>query len=201
MKKILILLFLTSLASGCAFTRSETPINYSPSLPPDMNFIGEPSVTLEVGKIIDERLLADPTIVFHKRNLYGTKTTGYYAAQKPVCDIFRKGLIDALKKANFNIVDANGHYVLQGELKEFDSDVHMGWITGTIIPKMIVKFELLDGESGKQIWKEVIFGKGTIEVSAETSDKKIIKQCFSLVMDDVVSELIGDPTFQDAFQP
>lgn len=199
MKKIIIMLFVAALVSGCAFTRTETPITYDPSLTSDADLAGKLFATLEVGDIKDDREIADPTIIFQKRNAYG-KTTGSYAAQKPVCEILREGIIDALRETNFNVVDEDGFYILHGEMIEFDYDVVAGWMSVTMLPKMTIKFDLINSKTGKLIWKDAIFGKGKVKTSMVMGESEMVKKSFTSVTDDVINELISDRSFQDALR-
>lgn len=199
MKKIIIMLFVAALVSGCAFTRTETPITYDPSLTSDADLAGKLFATLEVGDIKDDREIADPTIIFQKRNAYG-KTTGSYAAQKPVCEILREGIIDALRETNFNVVDEDGFYILHGEMIEFDYDVVAGWMSVTMLPKMTIKFDLINSKTGKLIWKDAIFGKGKVKTSIGMGESERVKKSFTSVTDDVINELISDRSFQDALR-
>jgi hypothetical protein len=89
-----------------------------------------------------------------------------------VCEILREGLIDALRETNYNVVDEDGFYILHGEMIEFDYDEVAGWTSATVLPKMTVKFVLINSKTGELIWKEAIFGKGKVKTSYEMGQRE-----------------------------
>lgn len=119
---------------GCAFTNTSVPINYmGPQFIPSA-FQTKPSKALQIGKVIDQRTIADPRMICNKQNDYG-KTSGMYLAEKPVADILTEAFNYALVKSNYN-VNREGIFEINGTLMDFNIEVLMGFWSGEIKSKL-----------------------------------------------------------------
>lgn len=104
MKRMLLIVISlnTLVVSGCAFTRTEKTVNYVPNIrAASLDSLSTKS--LIVGQVKDARGVPDPTIIFYKKNLHGDTTSGSYAADKPIAEILRTGLIQSLESKRFRI--------------------------------------------------------------------------------------------------
>jgi uncharacterized lipoprotein YajG len=195
MKKALIIIFILTVAFlyGCAFTRSETKIDYAPNI--HAASLASPSVkSLIVAQVKDERGVSDPTIVFYKKNLHGNTTSGCYAADRPITEIFKTGLIQALESRNYKVRPEGADYELRTTIQDFNYEVITGFWKGKLKPKMTVRFEVVDQTSGKEIWRDTLIGRSTVDSG------DYVVQSLTLTIDDVISRLLDNKSFQDIFR-
>lgn len=182
--------------TGCAMTK--TKVNLSIAPPPRNPLTAGEKPGIAVGKFTDRRPVADHTVVMHKVNGYGQRTTGAYIAQAPVADIFREALVNALMANAFTIPSQNPAYELQGEIQDFDYETITGFWKATLKPKVTIRFQLLDAKSRSPLWHDTFIGRS----SADTAwgDAKFIAQLFSQSASDVLKQLLDDPAFRKVFE-
>ena len=189
---VLCLAFLTS----CAFSRTEMKVDYTPNI--QAVSLANPSAkSVAIAQVKDERGVTDPTVIFQKNNAYG-KTTGSYSADKPVAEIIRAGLIQALEDKNYRLAPVNANHEIRTTLQDLDYEFIQGIWSGTLKTKMTARFEVIDKSSGKEIWRDTIIGRSSVECSFFSSNDII--QALSLTTDDVISRLLNNQYFQDAFR-
>ncbi|HXS69636.1 MAG TPA: hypothetical protein VN761_12385 [Candidatus Polarisedimenticolia bacterium] len=185
----LLLLGCCLLATGCAFSRTETQVNFVPK-------VSEPlkaeKASLTVGEIKDSRSVNDPNVLIHKSNAYGP-TSGAYVTKSPVAEILKNGVADALKQNGFVGADA-GKYELRGDLQEFSLDPRAGVWEATVNPKLVVRFELVEKGSGEPVWHDTFIGHAIGKTA--WGDKEFLSRMFSESADDLTKQLIEDKTFR-----
>jgi uncharacterized lipoprotein YajG len=176
--------------SGCAFSRSESKVNYLPSIG-SAKLEREAAKSVELGEVKDARGLQDPTTIFQKKNLNGDTTSGTYAADRPIATILREGLSAGLVQKGFTLSKGGHSLRLEASIQDFSYDVVMGFWKGTIKPKMMVRIEVFDVASGKSVWKDSIVGR------ANVNSGDYIVQSVTQVIDDVVTQLLNDKSFRE----
>ena len=176
--------------TGCAFSRTTTPINYSPRYSQPLA-AGDRNA-LAVGAFRDSRPVSDDKVLLHKANQYGT-TSGAYVAERPVADLLRDGVIEALKKNEFTL-STSPKYELRGDLQEFGINSIAGLWTATVKPRMQVRFELVEKASGNPVWRDTYIGRGDIETAWGTAET--VAKLFNLGTEDIIRQLVSDPSFR-----
>lgn len=194
MKLKLIICSLTLLTlTGCALTNATKIINYKHSFVVDQK-LGENTKLIKIEKMIDKRGYGKEgeKIIFYKRNLYDEITSGKYFAEEPIVDILTKAVENGLKEKGILHSFENGQLKLQSTLQSFDYDVITGFTHVELIPKITVKFQLIDSEDNI-IWTETLQGK--IKTKGARFEKFIPP-----AIDDLVLSLINNPQFLKAIK-
>lgn len=177
-------------ATGCAFSRTETQVNFAPKVSQPLS--AEHKASLTVGEIKDSRSVSDPNVLLHKSNAYGP-TSGAYVTKVPVADILKNGISDALKQNGFVSADA-GKYELRGDLQEFSLEGFSGFWQATVKPKLVIRFELVEKSSGMPVWHDTFIGHAVGKTAM--GDKDFLARMFSESADDLTRQLIADMTFR-----
>ncbi len=179
--------------TGCAFSR--TTVKIPPAVVPEEPLPPSPKATLQVGMVKDSRLVADPMVLLHKANEYGT-TSGAYVTEKPVADIFRDALTDALQKSGF--VSSNAPYELRSDIQSFGIGVIQKMFSAaTIKPFMTVRFELVDRNTGQSVWHDTYESQDTSKASWGVGEW--VAESFSKVSAKAIQALLADQTFRAHF--
>ena len=186
------------LLTGCAFSRTQVKVNFSPNVMQPLS--GAHKGSLEVGEVKDSRFVTDSLVLLQKANQYGA-TSGAYVADVPVADTFRDGLRRALEQNGFTGTNAD-HYILRSELHGFGIGVIQTGLfsAATAKPWLEVRFELDNKETGQPVWHDTYTGQVTDQLSAwNGADADRIARFFSLAATDVVKQLIADRAFRSIF--
>lgn len=192
----LIMIFSLGLLTSCAYSRTEMKVDYSPNIRA-VSLFSPSSKSIIIAQVKDERGVSDPALIFQKSNAYG-KTTGYYAADKPLAEIINTGLIKGLESSNYRLAPDNANYVLLATLQDLAADKIQGaWSGGTLKTKMTIRFEVIDKSSGKGIWRDTLIGRSSIECGWCVP---YFNQAVTLTTDDVISRLLDNQAFQDIFR-
>ena len=184
-----------SLLTGCAWTR--TPVEMS--LAPKVNQpVKQPEkATLTVAPVKDTRPVKDGLVLMQKQNEYGN-TTGAYVTTNPVAEIFGDGLEATLKQNGFE--SANGMpYVLESTIQGFDYQTIAGFWQATFIPKVTVRFELVNQTNQLPVWHDTFIGQDRAQTPIGTG--QFVADSFSRACDDVIQQLVSDPEFRSYFEP
>jgi len=181
---------------GCAFTRTETKVNFTPQImSPLMAVASESSMSL--AKIKDTRSVKDERVLMHKKNGYGQTTTGAYVADRPVAEILQSGVMTALRQNRFPVTDESGKYELRGDLQDFSFEVITGFWSGTVKPKISVRFEVVEKETGRSVWRDTYVGRDTMQAS--WGDAALVAEMFTKAANSIVDQLIADESFRSLF--
>jgi hypothetical protein len=140
--------------------------------------------------------VTDPNVLLHKANAYGP-TSGAYVTKTPVAEILKTGVTEALKQNGFISADA-GKYELRGDMQEFSIGGFSGFWQATVIPKLVVRFELVDKASEVPVWHDTFIGRTTGKTAM--GDKEFLAKMFSESADDVAKQLVTDKTFRGFFE-
>lgn len=177
---------LLSMASGCAFSVNQTPLNYSYSgRLPDQGGKA-PTKSLTLTDIRDTRDVTTPKMIAHKRNGYGFQTSGGWEAEKPIADIVKDALGEGMKRKGLTLVP-KGDFTLSGELMGYG-----GWVKhptpfhGVYNSRMTVKLQLRDEASKKILWRETFVGEASIDGGEH------IKDGFTMALNDLVTKVVTD---------
>jgi ABC-type uncharacterized transport system auxiliary subunit len=182
------------LVTGCAFSRTETRLQFTPTVNQPLK--QDHKEYLAVGEMKDSRPVKDPNVLIHKQNAYGT-TSGAYVTKRPVADLVKDGVAEALEKNGFLRTNA-AKYELRGDIQEFGLDTMAGFWQATVKPKLNVRFELVDKSSGKSVWHDTLIGRSSGETALGT--KEFLSEMFSKAADDLVHQLIANPDFRAFFE-
>jgi hypothetical protein len=190
--------FLITLLTGCAFTRTQVNVSFSPT-------IGNPlrsghTNSLEVGAIKDSRPVTDEYVLIQKGNAYGA-TSGAFVTDEPIAKIFQNGLKSALAQNGF-LGSNSARYTLKADLHGFGFGViQNGLFSTTAKPWLEVRFELDDKENGQPVWHDTYTGQSTQKLSAwDGANAGLLVQMFNQVADDAVRQLIADKAFRSFFE-
>lgn len=194
--QMLVVAFVATLATGCAFSKTKTHVSFLPRV--SQPLASSAKASLEVADFKDSRPVGDKTFLVHKKNGYGQTTSGAFVAQKPIADIFRDGVVESLKKNNFQLPASSGKYVLNGEIQDFDFDVITGFWKASVKPKLQVRFDLMEKSTGNSVWRDSYIGRATIETAWGTSET--IVQLFNESANDAVRQLVSDESFRKIFE-
>ena len=95
--------------AGCAFTRTETKVDFAPQITSPLT-ASAPDAGLTVGHMKDTRSVKDERVIMHKKNGYGQTTTGAYVADRPISEILQGGVVSALRENRFPLNDTGAKY-------------------------------------------------------------------------------------------
>jgi hypothetical protein len=192
--RVFILLGLLAVGmSGCAFSTDVVKIEYSPSR---FTKVTESQKAIEVQRIKDIRGV-EPTLLAYKGVQY--KTTGKYVAEKEVADLMTDAIRQLLANLNYKVVEGKGDLTLTGEILKFDSQVLVGFWSGSIEGSTQVNFKLTDNQSRNIVWSEMIsaYAKKTgLQVDREGHRKEVAEQ----VLDQLMQKLAESTTFKAAVE-
>lgn len=79
-------------------------------------------------------------------------------------------------------------------IEDFSYEVITGFWKGKLKPKITVRFEVVDQNSGKGIWRDMLIGRSTVDSG------DYVVQSLTLTIDDVISQLLDNQSFQDIFR-
>ncbi len=122
-----------------------------------------------------------------KLRLGGSVPTGDYMAEKPVADIIKDALGQAL--GNHARTEPEGCPVLGGKLTFLDFSVVMGFQKCLLKGSMEMEFSLSDGKGEQSVWEGVIQGNG----GAGTGD--LVETVFNGALNDILNKLLSDKAF------
>ncbi len=193
-KNYLWFIVLPVLFTGCAFTVSKTPLNYSYQ-GETVNFPS--SAKIEIAQFIDKRNVTDGRIIFQKRNDYG-ETSGAYEAEKPMVDIIRDSIMKTFEDAGDTINSNSSKVRLEGDLISNDYQVLMGFWKGKVTNTMTMKFRLVDTRTGGLIWQDTVFGKHTEETV--WGGTEVMLRMVKGSIDDLIYMLMNDKFFRQQLE-
>ena len=186
--RFLAIVMATSILSGCAFTVHETPVGYVYTTPSELNR-APAGINIVVKDVRDERTVSDPRIISHLVNGHGQTTTGGFAAEKPVSEIVKEGIEQALKTAGYS--PSETEIDLNANLIDYTYDAVSGaWSINKVTAKMEMSVELLMGN--EKFLKNTVIGKHEMlkdEIKGK-NNKELITELFSKTLDDTISQLV-----------
>ncbi len=154
-----------------------------------------PAVELRVGEVKDTRPVKDGFVLSQKYNGYGQRTSGAYVAQEPVAQIFKQSLFSVLEKNGFITTGATNRLELRADIQEFSHDIMAGFLKATVQPKLIVRFELVETDSGRSVWHDTLIGRETLQTSWGTG--AFLVETFNKAADDIFKQLISNTNFRN----
>ncbi|HEU5124720.1 MAG TPA: hypothetical protein VFW05_11725 [Verrucomicrobiae bacterium] len=178
---------------GCAFTRTRVNVQLTPTASSPLD--KTPAVELRVGEVKDTRPVKDGFVLSQKYNGYGQRTSGAYVAQEPVAQIFKQSLFSVLEKNGFITTGATNRLELRADIQEFSHDIMAGFLKATVQPKLIVRFELVETDSGRSVWHDTLIGRETLQTSWGTG--AFLVETFNKAADDIFKQLISNTNFRN----
>lgn len=177
------------LLAGCAFTVEETPLHYAYSGDPLPSSDSSPRTGVASISVEDDRLIDNPKIITHKRNAYG-KTTGGFAAEKPVADIVADGFRDAFEQSGFVFDPKSGEFTIIVSLADFDFDWVAGFSSARIRSEMDVKIRVINRLSNQTVENETFIGRGELETEFNKTESDLVTEAFTKSLDDVIEQVL-----------
>jgi hypothetical protein len=180
-------LIMLLLSTGCAFTVHDVNVDYKYSKPIEFSFLPQP---ISVTDIKDARGLETPRMIMNMTNLNGQTTSGGWQAEKALSEIVKDAIVQGLEKTKSYSDGDTSKFIMSGELLSFDVKTIMGAWQGSYKGKMSAKFQLVDKESGKIVWRDNFVG------SSEVKGNEGVVGVLKITLDDLVSKLFNDEYFQ-----
>ncbi len=192
----IIILLAGVFAIGCASHKDKTNVRFQPSV--SHTLAATPKNALRVAPFQDNRSIRDKTILAKQKNGYGHTTSEVVAAQEPVADVFRNGLIHALEENKFKIAQGSGLYELRGAINSFELNTVTGFWQATGRSKLHVRFDLVNTFTGTTVWQKEYAGAGAI--STPWSRNETAVKMFNQSASAAVDQLLADKSFRAYFE-
>ncbi len=173
----LIFISLTFWISGCAMTVEKVALDYTP---PSI-ITDNAKSTVFVTHIADERTVASPNMILHKKNQYGNTMSGGYEAEKPLTEIIKDSLQAAFLQTN------DSKYSLNGTLEDFTYEAISGWWSSKLKSKLIIKLNMKDKDTNKIVWNDTIIARGNVDEFSGSDDA--VRKLVSTALDDLLKKL------------
>lgn len=174
--------------SGCALTIHESPVNYSYSKQIEKS--ADNSVRgATVGEVSDNRTVDRPDIISHLVNGYGQTMSGGYVAEKPVADIVKDGVQEALEAAGYTGRDEE--LVMDLTLEDYKYDAVSGfWSVKNITSQMTIALKM--ESQGTLVAQNTVIGKVKIETEELKGkpDKELVVLLFARALDDAIEKIM-----------
>lgn len=180
------------LASGCAFTVHDLPVNYEYS-GTALVAAGDSLPNIVIAEIEDIRTVENPRMIMNQKNGYGQTTTGGWQAEKELSLIVRDALVQGIEAAKLDR-DRSRTVTIDGQLVDVSSSVVSGWTKGTVNTKVTVKLNARKEGSNEILWRDTLVGNGTS--SKQSSINPALLEAFSSSLDDLVTNLLRDEYFR-----
>ncbi len=103
---------------GCALTVRDVHVDYKYTKVPITDLSNSPE-KVRIGKFDDSRGMDNPRMIMHSQNMYGNTMSGGTQAEKPVAEIVRDGVAQALAATHARIVEDDPSLILSGDLMEY----------------------------------------------------------------------------------
>lgn len=177
------------LTTGCAMTRQTVPLQtYSAA---SVSRVVQPNQSrpVTVTQVVDKRSVSDPAHLFHKFNAYGP-TTGSFVAQRPVADIVRDCLLDAMSRAGYSVRDESGPLPIICEIQDFDIKLKMGMWSGEASSELTLKMTINQDVGSGVLWRDTIIGRGKTTPTGFDYGQGYVVKCFTLALDDAVKQFV-----------
>lgn len=173
------------LTTGCAMTRQTVPLQAHSSANIGRVVQSNQSRPVTVTQVVDKRSVSDPAHLFHKFNAYGP-TTGSFVAQRPVADIVKDCLLDAMSRGGYSVRDESGHLSIICEIQDFDIKLKMGMWSGEASSELTLKMTIKQDGGDDVLWRDTIIGRGKTAPGGFDYGQGYVVKCFTLALDDAV---------------
>lgn len=209
MQRPITLVVVLALLSGCAMTRSESNIEYKPKSLESLSAsnslrgaaIGQVIVVDARRDPITRGPVTDGRVILNKRNGYGARTEGVYAAEKPLGQYVRDSFDESLAKVGVTkdkLSPLEIEVVLDGV---DDPSFERGFFQApalflTISARVSVK----DTSTGKQVWRQPILARSELTLKGLFFDADDVVRGLPGVIHDLVSRCIASPGFASALR-
>ncbi len=114
---------------GCALTVRDVHVDYKYTKVPITDLSNSPE-KVRIGKFDDSRGMDNPRMIMHSQNMYGNTMSGGTQAEKPVAEIVRDGVAQALAATHARIVEDDPSLILSGDLMEYSYSLVQGGMDG-----------------------------------------------------------------------
>ena len=156
--RILSTTIFVGLLSGCAFTTiHDVSVDYSYQPTGEM-LSGLEHVKL--GQFTDGRNVENPRMIMNKQNLAAVTTSGGWQAEKPLSEIVRDGVGQAISAHRH--AERTHFFELTGELVDFRTESKMGMWSELYKGRLTLEFQLRNLDSGEIVWRNSFKGVATV---------------------------------------
>lgn len=182
--KGMLILCVLAILPGCAFTNDHVSFRHNSS---KLN-VTEAGVgkSVEVLKLNDARGV-EPTLLSYKGT--SMKTGGQYLNDEEVSNLVTISLKDLLQRMGYDL-SGTSHLKLQGEILRFDSNVIMGFWSGSIEATIQVNLKLVNNRSDSIVWSETIGGYGKksgVQVDRWGNRELALQMAFDSLMSNIAN--------------
>lgn len=180
------ILALISLLSGCALTKEQIALNYTPQQNIDP-IKGSERIGLEVN-VKDSRKMRDK--VSYKKNAYGMELAEI-SSDKDVAELVRDSIKTELQNREFNINENDAQVNI--ELLKFFNDFKSGFFSGDAFGEIIMTAQVKK-KDGSVIYNKSITGD-YLEQNIQLATGKNAKLALEGALKDAISKLVNDTEF------
>ncbi len=117
----------------------------------------------------------------------GQTTTGGWQAEKPLAEIVRDGVEQALTAAKGSI-RPDSDIEITGQLMDFSSEAIMGVWRGELNARLLLKFQLSRLAEGEVIWNDTYLGSASVDSGGAEG-------MFRAALDSALKQLMSDKHF------
>jgi len=192
MKKMKLLLMLTALtltASGCALTKENVDIVYSPQA--DVKTI-DGANSVEVNTSVNDNRL-DKDKVSCKKNGYGMEMAPILCNQE-VSDTLKDAIDAELKNRGFQI--GSGNVVVDVELNKFYNDFKVGFWSGSAVADLQMNVKVKD-RAGNILYTETV-QEQNVAKGVQLMNGKNAKVSLEAALDKTVRQLFENTAFVES---
>lgn len=174
---------LSFLLWGCVYATQETPVNYQYSGPSVSSKSVQAQYGIAVTQVTDARAMRDPRLI-----LGLTLSWGGYAAEEPIAEIVRKGIIVALEQAGYSQGD---ELAMECTIGVFDYSSWSGLLSlkkATLDLPITVTLR----RGREEIAKNTVIGQSTMledEISQQSHNEHIVT-LFTRSLDDAIFQIV-----------
>jgi uncharacterized lipoprotein YajG len=191
LRSIAVLLLSLALVSACAFTDSTLKVDYNASKHAKISVSAD---KINVVKFTDQRGV-EPALLAHKGAAY--RTSGKYYSDKDVASVVTDATKALLAQLGYTVVDDAADFRLSGDLLKFDSQVAVGFWSGTLDGSAQLNLKLTDAKNGSIMWNEMLAAtakKEGLQIDADDHRKEVA----DMLLDELMNKLAASSTFKEA---
>lgn len=188
--KISLPLLLIALLNGCAFTDDFVRINHNPTAQYQN---ANTNKTISINELKDLRG-GPPKLISHKGA--GFKTGGRYMNNINISKLLTKSIRELLSNSGYNISD-NANLTLSGNIVKFDSNVIMGFWSGSI--EAHIQTNLTLKKANTVVWNESFVGYGIQKgIQLDSWDNREI--AIDVALNNLMQNIITSDGFKKAMR-
>lgn len=160
--KVLVLIVLFALLSGCILFSNYVKVNKAFMPAKGHAYYTKLPVHLQIGKITDARDYENPKVIVHKRDgLEDTLPSGVIA-DRPVTEIIHQYLQLGVGQLGYNTNSSVGGYILSGKLNKVQYRYDQSFAKTSPVVWLNINLKLLDTKTNKIVWQKQMLSFGRV---------------------------------------